>query len=281
MANTVLKYSLTFLIGVIFTYLIVSQKTSLINEYDSNAIASKIKPTIDVTSPPQINQDESQLVKEQLITEQHLLLECEEEVDDLTKKRQTDQQSRADSMKSGHQQLLAQLTKTMSDNVRLKHRLEQYEPSAVSDDKIKALVPEEYAAIVTGFSGKIKEQIVEFHQEEEDQDWGLRKQQELLYFINTHQNGHEVMITSLICKIDQCQLILDEKTTPISLKESGLNDDEINSITDSQQPKYKQIFDDLKLQSDLNLWSPIYTPNRFGIYALLKDKSTLNNNLNF
>lgn len=274
MTNTVFKYSVTFLIGALFSYLILSQENLSNIEGDTNASASQIKPTIDVKTA-------SQIIKnydiEQPQAKQNQVLKSDEEIIYFTNNIDGEI---SDLIPVTHQQLLTKLAETQTENAMLKHRLEQLEPSNVSDEQIKAIIPEEYASIVSSFSGKIKEQIVDLHQQEDDLDWGLRKQQELLYFINTHQNGHQILITSLICKIDQCQLILDEKTTRASLKEEGFNFEEVEHIVSTQQPKYKKIFDDLRLQPELNLYSSTYTPNRFGIYALLKDKSQLTNNYN-
>ncbi|MGL1959565.1 MAG: hypothetical protein OCD00_19985 [Colwellia sp.] len=276
MANTVLKYSATFLIGALFSYLIASQENPYINNQTNE------KSPIDSSSIAEISKDDNQFIKKQRQTKQNLLVKCNEEISHLTKKLDADtpQQLTPESVEHENQQLLTKLLEVISENSILKHKLEQLEPSTVSNEQIKAIIPKDYAPIVSTFSGKIKEQIVDLHQQEEDLNWGLRKQQELLYFINSHQNGHEILITSLLCKVNQCQLILDEKITPASLKQAGLNDDEIKTITSSHQPKYKKIFDDLLLQPDLNLMSVIYTPNRFGIYALLKDKSQLNKKIN-
>jgi len=276
MNNTLLKYSVIFLTGALVSYLVIPQTESPTLNTIANPNVPLVKPTVDSTSINIIDKGDNTFVDETRKTEQDLLLKCNEEINLLTKKLQTSPHLQPDENLNNniHQKLIAQLKETKIENAILKNKLDHYKPSNVSYEKIKALVPEEYAVIASSFSGEIKEQIVEFHQEEEDQDWGYRKQQELLDFISTHQNAPEVLITSLTCKVDQCELILTEKITAKSLKESGLNDEEVKNIIETQQPKYKQIFDDIKLQPSLNLRRKFYTPNRFGLYSLLKVKTS-------
>jgi hypothetical protein len=126
-----------------------------------------------------------------------------------------------------------------------------------------------------GLPPKLKQDISNFHQQEPDLDWGYQKQQ-LSDFISTQTNSEYISLTSIKCKIDQCEIIMDELITKESMAQQGVDRDEIQTIIDTQQPKYKQIFDDMLTTPALNMRPSLHMPNRFGIYMLLKEKTAGN-----
>ena len=123
-------------------------------------------------------------------------------------------------------------------------------------------------------SSNYSKEIVEFHQAEEDLDWGYNKQDQLTDFIHTHLNYPEVNLISAKCKIDTCEVIITEKTDNEFLASSGTSSDEIQTLIDTQEPKYKLIFDEIRLNSELSLTPTIYSSGRFQLYAIFKDRGS-------
>jgi hypothetical protein len=268
MSSTILKYLLVFLFGGITGYLALSTSekdispqavldTSLtITPTDSNKTLSD---NTSVTNTKTTKEDESDIT-------------CEEQSKHFEQQLTESVQTQTQLINETY----AQLTEKVKENLILKHRLAMLEPSNVTDDDLKQLVPAPHNQSLFGLPPKLKQDISDFHQQEPDLDWGYRKQQQLTDFITTHVNSEYIKLTSINCKIERCEIIIDELITIESMIQQGLDEKEIQSITDTQQPKYKQIFDDMLTTPALNMRPELHMPNRFGIYMLLKDKTVSN-----
>lgn len=268
MSSTLLKYLLVFLCGGITSYLVLfpsEQNLSSPAVLDINLTENPMLPNEtlktekSVTNTKNINNDKSDLV-------------CEEQTKQLEKQRVEAEQVQTELKKVFE----AQFTEIAHENAILKHKLSMLEPSDVNDDDLKSLVPAPHNLALMGLPPKLKQDISDFHQQEPDLDWGYQKQQQLTDFISTHTNSEYITLTSIKCKIDQCEIIIDELITAESMAQQSLDGDEIQRITDTQQPKYKQIFDDMLTTPVLNIMAPLYMPNRFGIYMLVKEKTAGN-----
>lgn len=91
-------------------------------------------------------------------------------------------------------------------------------------------------------------------------------QQQITDFISSHLNFEFVNLLSVICKVDTCEVAMSEKETVESYLQNGGNPDEIQSFIDNEVPKYKVIFDELRVAPELNMQTGIYMPGRFNIY---------------
>jgi hypothetical protein len=268
MSSTLLKYLLVFLCGGITSYLVLFDSEKNIPSPAALDTSLTKNPTIPnetltvnepVSNAKITNNDTSDLV-------------CEEQTKQLEKQRVESEQIQTELKKTFE----AQFTEIAHENAILKHKLSMLEPSDVNDDDLKKLIPAPHNLALMGLPPKLKQDISDFHQQAPDLDWGYQKQQQLTDFISTHTNSEYISLTSIKCKIDQCEIILDELINPESMVQQGLDGDEIQTITDTQQPKYKQIFDDMLTTPALNIMAPLYMPNRFGIYMLIKEKTASN-----
>ncbi|WP_158971801.1 hypothetical protein [Paraglaciecola sp. L3A3] len=258
MNNSLLKYLLIFVIGGGLGYFISNSSQQDISDLFPLSIASSNHPANNLAP----------------IENNATVATPDDKTNQLTCDENTTQLAIA-------KQKINHLQNTMNDNIneieqenaRLKYQLEQQAPSDVSTEAINSLVPEPYNEYVSTMPSNIKQEIYDFHQQPEDLDWGYNKQQQLKDFITTHVNSEFIKLTSIMCKIYQCEIILDEKITIQSLMDQGLNQQEIQNIIETQNPKYKNILDDLRLNPLLNMRTTSYTPGRFGIYMILKDKS--------
>jgi hypothetical protein len=68
---------------------------------------------------------------------------------------------------------------------------------------------------------------------------------------------------------------MSDKVNAETMLESGATQAELQEFIDTENPKYKQIFEDIRKNPELNMGPKVYFPNRFDIYMLLIDKSTL------
>jgi hypothetical protein len=268
MNSAIPKYILVFLLGGLTAkFLIPASENNpeiLLNPVcPTNAQA--VDPKVTIASTETIHTDTPEKAENQALSCDEQTSQFEEE---LAQVELTNTQ-----VKKGMQDKMLEIA---TENAMLKHRLEMVEPSSVDDDELKKFVPAPHNLSLTTFPAKYKQEILDFHQQESDPDWGYIKQQQLTDFIITHDNFEYVNLTSVLCKINQCEVIIDEKINEESLAQQGLTQEEINIIKETHEPKYKPIFDGIRVNPELNLRTGIYTPNRFGLYMQLKDKSVKN-----
>lgn len=170
--------------------------------------------------------------------------------------------------------LIKQIKDVTTENQLLKFRLEELEPSSVDDKALQAMIPEPFNSQISTLPANIKKNIYDFHRQNEDAEWGYFKQQQISDFVRSHINFEYVNLAFVNCKIDTCEVGLSEKENAQTLAERGASAAEIQAFIDTKDPKYKQIFDDMRLNADLNMRTGVYMPNRFEIYMRLVDKNT-------
>lgn len=265
MGKAIVKYLLVFLVGGVSTYLVLS-----------NSDENTPSPTfldLSITKSPSVPNENLADNKPVTTTKNDNGDEIDGGCEDQSKQLQQQLTQSVQIQTQLKNEFDSQITEVVKENQILKHRLEMLEPSDVTDADLKELIPAPYNISLTGLPPKLKQDISDFHQQEPDLDWGYRKQQQLTDFITTHVNNEYIKLTSISCKINQCEIIIDEKINLESMIQQGLSAQEIQSITDTQQPKYKQIFDDITTTPALNIRPMLHMPNRFGMYMLLKEKT--------
>jgi hypothetical protein len=268
MSRPILKYLLVFLFGGITGYLVLSTSDK---DISSDAVLDT-SLTLTPTDSIETFSDNTSVTNTKNNYDDENDIVCEEQTKQIELQRTESVQTQTQLINETY----AQLTEVVKENLILKHRLAMLEPSNVTDDDLKELLPAPHNLSLIGLPPKLKQDISDFHQQEPDLDWGYRKQQQLTDFITTHINSEYIKLTSINCKIERCEIIIDELITIESMMRQGLTEKEIQSITDTQQPKYKQIFDDMLTTPALNMRPELHMPNRFGIYMLLKEQTVSN-----
>lgn len=265
MNNSALKYIVVFIIGGVIGYLSsFSAERNIAHPLPQNIKSSEQKNNTLVANHNKKNSISSN-INDDKINE----LTCDDKSSQLITQLAVTEQKNSQIKDA----MLKKISEAQQENTILKFRLAKLEPSNVSDDDIAKFVPKPHAQLVTNLPSNLKQEIYDLHQQQEDLDWGYKKQQQLTDFISTHVNSEFIKITSITCKINQCEVIIDELINEESLTKQGLTREEIQIIKDTQQPKYKQIFDELRLNPELNVIPSVYFPNRFTIYMILKDKA--------
>lgn len=268
MNSAIFKYLLAFLLGGVSTYLILSNSKNnpetLLNPVCA-ANEQVIDSSVPISATETIHSDTTEKTENQALS-------CADQTSQLEEKLVQVELANT-QIKKGMQDKMLEIA---TENAMLKHKISRLEPSDFDDDVLKELVPAPHDRTLTILPDKIKQEILDLHQQEDDPDWGYIKQQQLTDFITTHVNFEYVNLTSVMCKINQCEVILDEKINKNTLEQQGLTTEEIKEIEETQEPKYKAIFDEIRINPELNLRTGTYMPNRFGIYMQLKDKSVKN-----
>ncbi|MFT5634747.1 MAG: hypothetical protein ACI89T_000174 [Cognaticolwellia sp.] len=94
----------------------------------------------------------------------------------------------------------------------LKQILTEMDESEISTTQMEDLVEAPFKDLVANFTGANKDEIYNFHQTEEDLDWGYNMQNYLSDFILTHYNADEINLVSVLCKQQKCELLIIQHT---------------------------------------------------------------------
>jgi hypothetical protein len=211
-----------------------------------------------------LEQKNAQL-SEQLLLEEQNNLDLQTELGNVNK--------RAELVRT---ELQSRVTELHSQNNTLTSRLEASVPKEQRDtyESLETIVPEAFKHSIARLPEKRKQEIVDFHEQQEVSDWGYNMQQALTDFVTGHTLAEYVTLDSVICKLDACEMSLSETINKQVLAEQGLSREEIQHISQSETPKYRQILDDIKASSVLNLRSNGGMHGRFNSYAFFKSKQS-------
>jgi hypothetical protein len=268
MNSAIPKYILVFLLGGLAAKFLIPVSESIPENLLNPVCATNaqaVDPSVTIASTETIHSDTPEKA------ENHVL-SCDEQTSQLEEELAQVELANTQIKKGMKDKMLEIAT----ENAMLKHKISRLEPSNFDDEVLKKLVPAPHNRSLTMLPDNIKQEILDLHQQENDPNWGYIKQQQLTDFITTHVNFEYVNLTSVMCKINQCEVILDEKINKNTLEQQGLTTEEIKEVEETQEPKYKAIFDEIRINPELNLRTGTYMPNRFGIYMQLKDKSVKN-----
>lgn len=295
--NQLTKLSLTFLIGFGASYFVFGTNnekavTSLelvqIEPVDNNQTrqaddssytAAKKYASNTATSKPQKSVQQLQLkietLQEQVESLKQKLIAREDFRENKNTLAQQSNQLEPGSDKNSRVEALTnRVRKLLTENKRLKENLSELQPQRISDEQLIAAVsvPKQFEQRFKRLKGKMREEIYDFHQKEEDPNWGADKQLAISDFIHAHEHGPEVNIVSIICKIDTCELMLEEKTNLKTLMEEGMSHKEAVELLKSRTPFFRQILRDMNRNDSLNLSPAIGSSTIDTTYVYLKDK---------
>jgi hypothetical protein len=93
----------------------------------------------------------------------------------------------------------------------LKRQINELDSSDATDEEMEALAPEPFSSFLSVFRGKTRNDIYDFHKEEEDLDWGYDKKNNILDYVITHYEGTNVDLISVTCKQPRCEILVTEK----------------------------------------------------------------------
>jgi hypothetical protein len=109
-----------------------------------------------------------------------------------------------------HQLLKDKYKKSKNKISLLKNQLNEFDGSEATDEEMQALAPEPFKFFLSSFRGKTRNDIYDFHQKEDDVDWGYNMKNNISDFVLTHYNGMNVDLISVTCKQPQCEILVTE-----------------------------------------------------------------------
>jgi len=207
-----LKLLTTLVFGIILGYSLTQLSIEPINETFINAEQC---PVISTVAIQQTNSLAEKLTAKEnnnadSITLVAPLTHIQQSCDELILSNQTfwleENQDLADKYQALEQKY--KLSSTKLDY--LQARLRDFNESDITDEQLHLLVPKEFSALLTNYTGETRDSIHEFHQAEEDSDWGYDISQKIADFIATHEKGLGVELVSALCKSSQCELLIKE-----------------------------------------------------------------------
>ncbi len=267
MNTAMLKHLVTFSVGALFAFLIITLNEkvapeSLISNKNTQACAQSQIPA-DGFEVKKLEHKQSE-PKSNGVSADH----CKEEVRELRKQVATAEQRQQLIQKTYIEQLTAAATET----ALLQQRLSKFEPSEIDDKELKEMVLAPFNSSVVGLPQNLKKSIYDFHKREEDLDWGYIKQQQISDFIRAHLNYEFVNLLSVICKVDTCEVAMNEKLDRNTFAASSSSEEEIQAFINLAEPKYKAILDDIRISPEINMEISLHMPGRFDLYMIMNKR---------
>jgi hypothetical protein len=129
----------------------------------------------------------------------------------------------------------------------LEQQLNELDGSKATNDEMEAFAPEPFKSYLSSFRGKTRNDIFDFHNKEDDLDWGYDIKNSISDFVLTHYDGTGIELISVICKQPYCEILVIEK----------------------EEDAWKNIMKDMTLQSWWKFSSTTSSSNNLSIYIFL------------
>ncbi len=196
-----IKILITLFVGIFIGYVManfISVDTSNQNSLTADIPAEKPRKIEGVfITKKNIDKD----IPQPSATQIHIIEKHEDEESEVDNSAQ-------DSSESKYQQLETAYQLAKNKIALLQHKLEEFDDSNVSSTQMEALVDVPFKKFIKSFTGVTREQIYNFHQAEEDADWGYNMQNTISDFIQTHYDANDIDLVSVICKQQQCEILV-------------------------------------------------------------------------
>lgn len=126
-----------------------------------------------------------------------------------------------------YQSLQDKYEKTKNRLMEITLEVESLDESDITDEQMMALINDDFSEFRRGYRGVQRDKIFDFHQQEDDLDWGFDMQTKISDFIITHYSANGVRLSAITCKEISCELLIEE----------------------SENNAWEQIFDEMKEQA--------------------------------
>lgn len=198
------KYLLFFCVGAGSGYFLSTLTTpsETLNSPVMNANQTMIKPSLipqETVVEPQLSDNKTLLVEASQLTSSEKMMFSKE----------------ISALKAQNQALENKYQHTNNRLMSLTLELESLDESDISDQKMMALINDDFAEYRRGFRGKQRDNIFELHNEVEDLDWGYKMTTQLTDYIQTHYHSNSIILQGVTCKINRCELLISEREAGI------------------------------------------------------------------
>jgi hypothetical protein len=114
------------------------------------------------------------------------------------------------SLRDEHQILKDKYKKSKNKVLFLEMQLNEYDGNKATDEEMEALAPEPFKQYLSSFRGETRNNILDFHNKEDDLDWGYDTKNNISDFILTHYESTNIELISIICKQPYCEILVIE-----------------------------------------------------------------------
>ena len=207
------------------------------------------------------------LISEELITEQAIIVEAYHKIKDtinIAKNGKLDEtkvdkknnhkdisllneKDQKQALMDNYFSLQKKYHKSQRKVASLQHQLGELDGSKATDNEMEAFAPEPFKSFLSSFRGKTRNNIFDFHNNEDDLDWGYDIKNSISDFVLTHYDGTSIELISVICKQPYCEILVIEK----------------------EEDAWKNIMKDMTQQSWWKFSSTTSSSNNLSIYIFL------------
>ncbi len=205
------KYLLFFLFGTIsgylLTYFISSSSLTVENNNESSVLSRSDTPLL--TS----NKNQANAHKPDKLSKTSYLTIKKEQSNSIEQVNSSENKSLSEkiiALEAENYKLEQKYQRTNNRLMEVTLEKESLDESNITDQQMMSLIDDESAQFRRQYKGKQRNDLYEFHQQEEDLNWGYQMKVRISDFIQTHYNSHLVLIESIVCKIDSCELSVSE-----------------------------------------------------------------------
>lgn len=158
-----------------------------------------------------------------------------------------DEEDQKQALMDNYFKLQNKYHKSQRKVISLQNQLGELDGSDATDEEMENLVPEPFKSYLSSFRGKTRNDIFDFHNKEDDLDWGYDIKNSISDFVLTHYDGTAIELISVICKQPYCEILVIEK----------------------EEDAWKNIMKDMTQQSWWKFSSTTSSSNNLSIYIFL------------
>ena len=203
-----MKYIITFLIGTVAGFLLstfnhLSQKNSEdITKFQAPIKTSdkQLKTTKTLAKKTELD---TQLVDNKTINTIATITQSNTVTTDILTKK-------INKLEAENMELNEQYQNLRSDWVAVTNQKEKLDESEITDQQMLTLKEDKFAKFRLQFLGKHRDDVFNFHQQEDDLNWGYKMSILISDFIQLHYNSNLIAVEGLTCKVDSCELLVIE-----------------------------------------------------------------------
>lgn len=199
-----IKQLIILFVGIFIGYLIADFTSNNISE-DINLSQAKPSPTI----KSQVISEEVTAKNNKEINIQSVLpvIKQPNNLKDATKPLSN---TSVEDLENKYQQLNQAYQRSKNKVSLLQRQLDELDDSDITTAQMEDLVVEPFKDHVGKFTGVMRDQVYNFHQTEDDFDWGYNMQNAISDFILTHYHYTDINLVSVLCKAQKCELLVIE-----------------------------------------------------------------------
>ena len=202
------KYLFFFLLGAIFGHLLttfISTSNKDIDEISELINSSTPILTAKNSQPNPHSPDEFPKTIERMVNKEQV-----SSIDKTSSSADKSLSEKIVELEAKNNQLEQKYQRTKNRLMDVTLEKESLDESIITDHQMLSLIDDEFALFRRQYKGKQRDKIYEFHQQEEDLNWGYQMNVHISDFIQTHYNSNLVTLEGVACKIDSCELLVSE-----------------------------------------------------------------------